>query len=166
MPLMFNGGRLLFADTGQLAWSANCCCDECCGCAWLNSYWQNGGRLRVTFSGAFTGYIILDPEASPEGSCLYWYGADTSNITDDCALFPQSASISCLSSDKSTSGIILGFGTGSGTCELSELVQASITCGPPLEIVYTGTIEEITVGGCVCDVGDPVIFTITAEDIA
>lgn len=165
MPLMFNGGRLLFSSAGQLAWSANCCCDACCGCAWLTSYWQSGGRLRVTFTGAFTGYIILGPQVPPDGSCLYWSGDDVSNISDDCALFPQGASVSCVSSNRTTAGIILGFGTGSGTCELSELSQTGADCGPPLLLTYTATVEEITSGGCVCALGTVVTFSVEAEDL-
>lgn len=166
MPLMFNGGRLLFAGTGQLAWSANCCCDGCCGCDWLEAYSLAGGRIRVTFSGALSGYIIMSPQTPTGGNCLEWFSSDVSNVSGDtCGLIVQSATMACLASDQTTAGIVFGIGTGSGTCDLIDLVQVSVSCGPPFNATFTQTTREIVAGGCApCAGGEAVTMTLTSED--
>lgn len=165
MTIMFKDGQILF-NNGNIAMDPACCCGGCCGCNWLEAYSLAGGRIRVTFSGALGGYIIMSPITPNQGDCLDWFSDDVSNVSGDtCGLIVQSATMACRSADQTTSGIVFGIGTGSGTCDLLPIVTVSVTCGPPFSAVYTQVTNEIVPGGCaLCSGGETVTMTLTSED--
>lgn len=177
MPLMFNGGRLLFADTGQLAWSANCCCDECCGCDWLTSYWQNGladplsYRIKLEFSGSAlsgTVYLVADPNEVDE--CMAWIN-DTgglSGLTDNCDYAIGAGAVArliCPSTGTSFLDFQLSIDIATGNCSTTTFVVDSGYCGSAgLSVTMIAQTDELVGGGCTCGDGVEIQVLITNAD--
>ena len=138
---------------------------ECCGCNWLEDYWLDNKRLRLTFSGAITGYIILDAEPELVGdACSQWSGSDDSNIDDaDCFLLPMTAQVTCEPGLSPTVAMEILLTHGSTNCNIIiEAEPDSYDCGPGLEVIWTATIEE-ALPTCDCDV-QTITLTLTNED--
>lgn len=169
MSVMFWEGSILFRYNA-IAMDPACCCvvapiTRCCGCTWLEDYWLANKRLRVTLSGAVTGYMILDaePELPYESDCSRWSGSDDSNITDGCLLKPFTFEFICYPSTTPTGGMELRLTHGSTNCNLDSVMSAdSADCGPPLSAVFSTNITEV-LPTCFCD-GSSITFTVSNED--
>lgn len=138
---------------------------ECCGCNWLEDYWLDNKRLRLTFSGAITGYIILDAEPELVGdACSQWSGSDDSNIDDaDCFLLPMTAQVTCEPGLTPTVAMEILLTHGSTNCNIIiDAEPDSYDCGPGLEVIWTATIEE-ALPTCDCDT-QTITLMLTNED--
>lgn len=150
-----------------------------CGCDHLKHYWEDGingihlGRLRFTFSGSATGYVILSP-TSPEGVCYRWeYLVDDGYACDipaNCALIHcgMTFTLTCPDCDLATMADIVATITGAGseTCGRSALTQTDATCSSSgIYLRYAMTLVDAEPAGCApCFEGDPLILEVTNED--
>jgi len=156
-------GLLLVGDC--LTDDPSCCCDVvCCACSWLVAYHAEGKRLKVTMTGAITGYIILCPDdiGAPPNNCMQWTencdGA-FDNVVDPCGLLITGMQFRCLSTEAKWSFEVQA---GSASCDLSTPALISEDCGPPLVVVYRSTVGDLD-ETCEC-VDETVTFTITPFD--
>lgn len=163
MSLMFLNGQILFSNS-MVAMDPACCCDvsSCCGgCSWLYDYWFANGQLKITFSGAITGYWILSAVSPSEpGACTQWELSDLSNASDACNLFSNvsgAAIFWCETTDYSLVPMKLSLGVGGASCGVggtSADGPDSTSCTAPsptygtLSVVFTRPLQELLVGGC------------------
>jgi len=156
--------------------------DTCCACEWLEPYhasyttkYPNRGRLKATFTGAFSGYIVLCPDNTDVGisdTCLQWRatcaGDSFANLTETCGMVMTTFDFACRDKDRTSGGpdFYMQMAGDSAECGLTNPVLISESCGPPLEIVWEVTLESIDPdpeNPCPCD-GQTITITLTPHD--
>ena len=177
MPLMFWGGQVLFRAAG-LAMAAACCCEGgyCCGCPWLHDYWEAGVanpgsyRIRVTFTGALSGYVMLEAVPTSDVNCMMWdsdYSGAFDNLTTTCDLMTLTPYVSyqCPKDATLPSQLILNLAFDSGAgCTVAEAETLTVNCGPDLESTHKAVTIESSPGDCPCGAGATIDATVVNAD--
>jgi hypothetical protein len=152
------------------------CCDcedepaNCCGCPWLESYYQhaNVNRIRVSFSGALGGFSVLDKTA-PGNHCYRWDRAENPDVTPPN--FVREIAFACGTSGPGLPGdiqfdVALGgatcgviFTLDEFSCDEDEDAESNV-----LRAVFRGTLFNSSAGDCAGLTGDEIIAELTNDD--